>query len=59
MIIRVSLDERAGGATRMAIETTFPSVEVMDQMVEMGMEDGMKGALEQIDAILAEPAGVS
>ena len=54
MVIRVSLDEREGGGTRMSVETTFPSIEVMDQMVQMGMEEGMVGALGQTDAVLAE-----
>ena len=39
--------------TRMVIESRFPSTEAMDQMVEMGMEEGMAAALGQIDAILA------
>ena len=47
-------DERSGGGTRMSVETTFPSIEVMDQMVQMGMEEGMVGAMGQIDPILAE-----
>ena len=53
--IRVDLDVLDGG-TRMSIATTFPSVEVMDQMIEMGMEDGMKLAVGQIDDILRENA---
>ena len=54
MVIRVSLEERDGGGTRMAVETTFPSVDAMDQLLEMGMEEGMIGGQSQIDAILAE-----
>ena len=54
MSIRVSIDEQPSGGTRMAVVTTFPSVEVMDQMVAMGMEEGMTAAAGQIDAILAE-----
>jgi uncharacterized protein YndB with AHSA1/START domain len=53
MIIRVALDEQAGGGTRMAIETTFPSPEAMEQMISMGMEEGMAAAMGQIDALLA------
>ena len=52
MIIRVALDERADGGTRMVIETTFPSMEAMDQMISMGMEDGMTSAVAQIDELL-------
>ncbi len=52
MTIRVTLDERAEGKTRMAIETTFPSAEAMDQMISMGMEEGMTSAVGQIDELL-------
>lgn len=51
-ITRVTLEE-SGGATRMAIESTFPSTEAMEQMIEMGMEEGIQQALGQIDDILA------
>ena len=42
------------GGTRMLITTTFPSPEAMEQLVSMGMEEGMSQALAQTDAILAE-----
>lgn len=51
-ITRVTLEE-SDGATRMAIESTFPSKEAMEQMLEMGMEEGIQQALGQIDDILA------
>jgi uncharacterized protein YndB with AHSA1/START domain len=50
--IRVSIDEQPGGGTRMAVETTFPSLETMEQMVTMGMEEGMTLAIGQIEALL-------
>ena len=49
----VTLTELPAGATRMRIETRFPSREAMDQMIEMGMEEGITAAIGQIDAILA------
>ena len=52
MVISVALRERAGGGTRMDIETTFPSLEAMEQMVSMGMEEGMTAAAGQMDDIL-------
>src|SRR5437660_1232499 len=56
MTIRVSLEALAGGRTRMTTETTFPSPEAMDQLLAMGMEEGMKAAASQIDELLvAEP----
>ncbi|WP_104045872.1 SRPBCC family protein [Arthrobacter sp. ZGTC412] len=51
----VSLEE-AGGRTRMTIVSTFESEEQMEQMVQMGMEEGMREAVGQIDAILSEHA---
>lgn len=54
MVMVVSLGETAGGGSTMSIETTFPSLEAMQQMGEMGMEEGLKAAMGQIDAILAE-----
>jgi uncharacterized protein YndB with AHSA1/START domain len=56
MTIRVTLTEHDGGATRMRVETTFPSAAVMEQMITMGMDEGMTLALGQIDDILRAPA---
>jgi uncharacterized protein YndB with AHSA1/START domain len=53
MTIRVSLEALADGRTRMTTETTFPSPEAMDQLLQMGMEEGMKAAASQIDELLA------
>ena len=49
----VTFAELGNGATRMLIETRFPSREAMDQMIEMGMEEGLAAAMGQIDAILS------
>ncbi len=54
MIIVVTLAEIESGRTRMTIETRFPSLEAMDQLLSMGMEEGMTAALAQIDEILGE-----
>lgn len=56
MVIQVSVEPQARGVTRMVITTTFPSLESMEQLVAMGMEEGMSQALGQIDGILAELA---
>ena len=42
--------------TRMSIESIFPSTEAMEQVLAMGMEEGLTQAVGQIDAILAEDA---
>ena len=44
------------GRTRMSIESHFPSAEAMEQVLAMGMEEGLTQAVGQIDAILAEDA---
>ena len=40
----------------MSIESRFPSTEAMEQVLAMGMEEGLTQAVGQIDAILAEDA---
>ncbi len=52
----VTLEAVAEGRTRMMIASTFPSLEAMEQMVAMGMEEGMREALGQIDALLGQAA---
>jgi uncharacterized protein YndB with AHSA1/START domain len=46
--------EDLGGRTRMTVLSTFESEEQMGKMIEMGMEDGMKEAAGQIDALIDE-----
>jgi uncharacterized protein YndB with AHSA1/START domain len=50
---RVDLEEIATG-TRMTITSRFATLEQMEQLVQMGMAEGMTLALGQMDAILAE-----
>jgi uncharacterized protein YndB with AHSA1/START domain len=42
-----------GGVTQMVTTSTFPSLEAMEQMVSMGMEEGLREAMSQMDGILA------
>jgi len=51
---RVAIDEISDGRTRMSIESIFPNAEAMEQVLAMGMEEGLTQAVGQIDAILAE-----
>jgi uncharacterized protein YndB with AHSA1/START domain len=53
---RVTIEDVGGGRTRMTIESEFPTAEVMEQLLAMGMEEGLTQAVGQIDAILAETA---
>ena len=50
----VTIEPIDGGRTRMTLLNTFPDVSTMEQLLAMGQEDGMREALGQIDAILAE-----
>ena len=50
--VRVMISE-VGGQTRMSIESIFPSAAAMEQVIAMGMEEGLREAVGQIDAILA------
>ena len=50
----VTIEDAGDGPTRMSIESTFPSAEAMEQLLAMGMEEGLTQAVGQIDAILAE-----
>ena len=52
MTMRFTFEPHDGG-TRMTTVTTFPSLEALEQLLDMGMEEGMKAAMGQIDAVLA------
>jgi uncharacterized protein YndB with AHSA1/START domain len=55
---RVHIEAIGQGRTRMSIESTFSSTEAMEQVLAMGMEEGLTQAVGQIDAILAgNPVG--
>jgi uncharacterized protein YndB with AHSA1/START domain len=53
--MRVTL-EAQGGGTRMLLETTFPSLAAMEQMIAMGMEEGIQEAMGQMDGLLRAEA---
>ncbi|HEV2070723.1 MAG TPA: SRPBCC domain-containing protein [Acidimicrobiales bacterium] len=57
MTMVVTLTDRDGGGTVMAIETRFPSLGAMEQLVSMGTDELMVAALAQMDEILAEELG--
>jgi len=50
---RVTIAEIREGQTRMTIQSIFPDAAAMEQLIAMGMEEGLKQAVGQIDAILA------
>ena len=53
---RLRIEDIGEGRTRMSIDSLFPSAEAMEQVLAMGAEEGLKQAVGQIDAILAEDA---
>jgi uncharacterized protein YndB with AHSA1/START domain len=53
---QVTIAEVGDGRTRMSIQSIFPDAAAMEQVLAMGMEEGLKQAVAQIDAILAEGA---
>ncbi|MFA6165512.1 MAG: SRPBCC family protein [Gemmatimonadaceae bacterium] len=48
--------ESTASGSRFTSVTRFPSIESMEQLVQMGMMEGMKSAMGQIDAVLADLA---
>ena len=53
-VMRVELEERADGGTRVSIRSTFASAEAMEQLLAMGMDEGMLLAMGQMDAVLLD-----
>jgi uncharacterized protein YndB with AHSA1/START domain len=49
----VTIAEIRDRRTRMTIQSNFPDAAAMEQLIAMGMEEGLKQAVGQIDAILA------
>jgi uncharacterized protein YndB with AHSA1/START domain len=45
--------QRTDSGTRMTVRTQFPDTELMEAMIGGGMEEGMRRAMGQIDALLA------
>jgi len=54
MRMRAELSAIDAGTTRVVFTSTFQSTEQLQQMLDMGMEQGLTLAMGQIDALLAE-----
>jgi uncharacterized protein YndB with AHSA1/START domain len=52
MVVRVAISELPDGVTRMAVQSVFPTLAAMEMFTSMGMQEGMKGAMSQIDGLL-------
>ena len=48
--------EATGRGTRVTTLTRFASVDALEKVISMGMEEGMRSAMSQIDAVLADLA---
>jgi uncharacterized protein YndB with AHSA1/START domain len=48
--------EPTAAGSRFTSVTTFPNVEAMERLVEMGMEEGLQSALGQLDDVLSDLA---
>jgi len=53
---RVTVADAGSGVTRMVITSSFPSAEAMDQLLAMGVQEGLTAAVGQTDALLPTPA---
>ncbi len=53
----VTISQPSPGVTEMIIASHYPSPEQLSQVLDMGMEDGIRAALVQTEALLAEQAG--
>ena len=55
MVMAFAFEETAAGS-RVTTTTTFPSAEQLEQVLAMGMEEGMREAMGQMDGVLADLA---
>jgi uncharacterized protein YndB with AHSA1/START domain len=51
--MQVDIAEESSSGVVVTITSQFPSLEPMEQLIGMGMEEGMREAMGQIDAVLA------
>ena len=51
--------EPTSGGSRLISVTHFPSVEAMQQLVDMGMVEGLRSALGQLDEVLGDASSLT
>jgi uncharacterized protein YndB with AHSA1/START domain len=56
MTMDATVEALAEGSTQMTLVTTFASLDQMQQLLDMGMEEGMTAAWGQMDDIVASAA---
>ena len=52
--MRVALTDREGGGTHVTITSLFGTIEQLEQLLQMGMQEGLMAAMGPMDAILAD-----
>jgi uncharacterized protein YndB with AHSA1/START domain len=52
--MQVDIADRAPGGVTITIVSRFASAEAMEQLIAMGMDEGMRLAMGQIDAVLVD-----
>jgi uncharacterized protein YndB with AHSA1/START domain len=55
-VMVITIDAHGSGGAVMAIRTHFDSLEGMEQVLAMGIEEGMRLVFSQIETVLAAPA---
>ncbi len=50
----VVIEAIGSGRTRMSVTSTYATREALEEVLAMGMEEGLTAAVGQIDGILAE-----
>lgn len=53
-VMTVDVEPLPSGSTRMCMTSVFPSSDAMQEMLSFGMEEGLAGAMGQIEAVLAQ-----
>jgi uncharacterized protein YndB with AHSA1/START domain len=53
-VAQVLIEDIGGGRTRMSVNSTYSTREALEEVLAMGMEEGLTAAVGQIDAILSE-----
>jgi uncharacterized protein YndB with AHSA1/START domain len=59
MQVVVAIEDIGEGRTQMSIASQFATADAMEQLLTMGMEEGLTSAVGQIDGILAEDSARS
>ena len=51
--MEIRLAPTSSGGTAMTVTSRYASAEAMQQVLDMGVEEGLRGAMSQIEAVLA------